>query len=301
MSSAVVLVSGGAAVTPFTTPDAAAAQGLAAGNTMTALRQHFLDRGALVFTAPARIGAGEISEDTGWQGFSDVPTVLPADVTVNAVGDIDVAGASLSAFLTYLHDEYHVDELDIVAHSMGGLFSRSAIRQGREQGALWTVKRLVTLGTPWSGSFLGDYRVGDLALADAHGDAITEKILQEFDAYATENSQGAAEELPQRKFDGPDGWNARQGNALAEVKATLVAGSYFHASTSPESLWPHDGLVAAYSALAKGVSDDVLPHRAEHTFDNVHSIFVADAVGLPWEHALTWNPAVFDVIDDALA
>src|SRR6187431_1441869 len=42
MSRAVVLVSGGAAVTPFTSPDFAAAGGLPAGNTMSALRSYFL-------------------------------------------------------------------------------------------------------------------------------------------------------------------------------------------------------------------------------------------------------------------
>lgn len=59
MTAAVVLVSGGAAVTPYTDTAHAAASGLAAGNTMTALRAHFLERGIRVFTAPARIGAGE--------------------------------------------------------------------------------------------------------------------------------------------------------------------------------------------------------------------------------------------------
>ena len=67
MTHAVVLVSGGAAVTPFTTPDAAAASGLAAGNTMTALREHLLARGTTVFTAPARVGPGEVTNDPGWR------------------------------------------------------------------------------------------------------------------------------------------------------------------------------------------------------------------------------------------
>jgi hypothetical protein len=184
---------------------------------------------------------------------------------------------------------------------MGGLFSRSAIRQGKENGRAWTVRRLVTLGTPWTGSFLGDYRAGDLSLAEAHGDPTTEMILQAFDGYAAEVSQGAAEELSERSFAGPEGWNARQGDALAGIPVTLLAGSYFHAATAPERLWPHDGLVAMSSALATSVSAEVLPDRREHRFDDVHSIFVADAVGLPWDRALTWDPSVFEVVDGALA
>src|SRR5690606_18442630 len=99
--SVVVLVSGGAAVTPYTTPSAAARQGQAAGNTMTALRARLLAAGHEVYTAPARIGVGEVREDTGWEGFGDVPEILPAALTINAVGEIDAAGAKLAAFLDH--------------------------------------------------------------------------------------------------------------------------------------------------------------------------------------------------------
>ncbi len=105
MADAVVLVSGGAAVTPYTAPEHAAASGLAAGNTMTALRSSFLDRGVRVFTAPARIGPGQVRADAGWQGFDDVPVVLPAEVTINAVGRVDDAGAALAGFLRWLAAE----------------------------------------------------------------------------------------------------------------------------------------------------------------------------------------------------
>ena len=57
MSRAVVIMSGGDAVSPFATPDAACGRGFAAGNTDTALREHLLDRGHQVFTAPARTAA----------------------------------------------------------------------------------------------------------------------------------------------------------------------------------------------------------------------------------------------------
>ncbi|MBN9171525.1 MAG: hypothetical protein J0I50_06490, partial [Microbacterium sp.] len=76
-----MLVSGGAAVTPYTTPEAAAAQGLEAGNTLTAIRRHLLDAGLTVFTAPASLGGEPVVRDAGWQGFDQVPVVLPARVT----------------------------------------------------------------------------------------------------------------------------------------------------------------------------------------------------------------------------
>ena len=49
---AVVIMSGGDAVSPFTTPDLACAVGLAAGNTATALRDRLLAEGHQVYTAP---------------------------------------------------------------------------------------------------------------------------------------------------------------------------------------------------------------------------------------------------------
>ena len=57
-SHAVVIVSGGAAVSPFTTPTQACGSGLAAGNTDTALREALLKAGHQVFTSPAAAGEG---------------------------------------------------------------------------------------------------------------------------------------------------------------------------------------------------------------------------------------------------
>jgi pimeloyl-ACP methyl ester carboxylesterase len=300
MTHAVVLVSGGAAVTPFTTPDAAAASGLAAGNTMTALRGHLLAGGANVYTAPARAGAGEVVEDPGWQGFAGVPIVLPAEVTVNSVGRIDDAGAALAGFLVRLAEEHGVDEFDVVGHSMGGLFARSAIaalRAGRGPA----VRRLVTLGTPWAGSLLGDHLDGTVSLDDAKGDDATRGILERTSEFADENSQGAAAEVGARFLTGPDGWNAAQAGVLDGIPVTVVAGTWFAAASEPAQLWPHDGLVARRSALAEPVDVAVLPTRVSAEFDDVHSIFFADAFELPWERALTWDPAVFATVDAALS
>ncbi|WP_295788157.1 triacylglycerol lipase [uncultured Microbacterium sp.] len=296
MADAVVLVSGGAAVTPYTDPERAAGSGLAAGNTMTALRAHLLDRGIRVFTAPARIGAGEVSEDVGWQGFGDVPVVLPAEVTINAVGRVDDAGVALAGFLRRLAADEGVSRVDLVGHSMGGLFSRAAIRELGDGGP--RVERLVTLGTPWDGSVLGDFLDGEVSEGDAHGDPATLQIFAEARPYAQANSEGAADEVSRRFLRG---WNQAQAGVLDGIPVTAIGAGYFAAATDPVQLWPHDGLVSMTSGRADEVPAAVLPHVDRHAFpDHVHSIFFAEAFGLPWERARTWDPEVFAVVDAAL-
>lgn len=296
MTDAVVLVSGGAAVTSYTDPERAAASGLAAGNTMTALRTHFLDRGIRVFTAPARIGAGEVREDAGWQGFSEVPVVLPAEVTINAVGRVDDAGVALAGFLRWLSAEHELGSVSLVGHSMGGLFSRAAIREMSGNGP--RVDRLVTLGTPWDGSVLGDFLDGEISEADAKGDPATLQIFTEVRPYADANSQGAAAEVSRRFLRG---WNDAQAGVLDGIPVTAIGAGYFAAATEPRQLWPHDGLVSLASGRADEVPSAVLPRVQRHSFpDHVHSIFFADAFSLPWERALTWDPEVFAVVDGAL-
>jgi len=133
---ALVIVSGGDAESPFTTPQQACASGLAAGNSDTALREHLLAAGHMVFTSPAKSGPGTIAASLGFGGFADGPDPLPAVLTVNSVGDIDQAGHNLAAFWMYLQQTYGVTELDVVGHSMGGLFARAAIRVLKEQLSL---------------------------------------------------------------------------------------------------------------------------------------------------------------------
>jgi len=295
MADAVVLVSGGAAVTPYTDPDRSAATGLAAGNTLTALRAHLRERGVPVFTAPARLGVGEVRADAGWQGFDDVPVVLPADVTINSVGAIDDAGAALAAFLRWLAGEHALSSVDVVGHSMGGLFARAAIRELASDGP--RVERLITLGTPWDGAVLGDAVAGEITDADAHGDPATSTILAQAREYAAAHSQGAAEQVA-RGFLRP--WNVAQAGVLDDIAVAAIGAGYFAAATEPVQLWPHDGLVSLRSGRADDVPAAVLPRVERHSFvDDVHSIFFADAFGLPWERALTWNPEVFAVVDAA--
>ncbi|HOY83655.1 MAG TPA: hypothetical protein PLB92_16100, partial [Rhodoglobus sp.] len=158
-----------------------------------ALRGHLLARGHRVFTSPAMNARGPVVDQlVGFGPFGGMPIVLPEHLTVNSTGDIDLAGEHLARFLTYLHTDHGVDTLDIVAHSMGGLFSRSAIRLLQLMQSPLRVRSLTTLGTPWQGSVVGDFTNGDVDLSAAVDDAFLERVLNEFQVRAASLPVGAA-------------------------------------------------------------------------------------------------------------
>ena len=86
---------------------------------------------------------------------------------------------------------------------------------------------------------------------------------------------------------------------LDDLEVTLVAGDDLNWSAGA-SVSPNDGLVATASALADEVSARVLPRRVAHTFPDAHSVFFGDLLGLPWARALTWDPAVLQVVIAAI-
>lgn len=297
--NAVVIVSGGAAESPFTTPTSACATGLAAGNTDTALRAHLLAADYAVFTSPAKVGGGVISASPGFGGFSDGPGPLPAEMTVDSVGDMDLAGEHLAAFLGFLYDEHAVRIVDLVGHSMGGLFSRAAIRILDETSSPLHVRSLTTLGTPWQGSFAADVRLGttdvDLAGDDETMRTIIRAAVAEGDMYPG----GASDEVSwSYLMDG--GWNDRQAGVLDDIPVTLIAGDRLRRDGGDRRVWPNDGLVTVDSALAVEIGSDVLPRRNVEVFPDVHSIFFSDQLGLPWEAGLTWDPDVLAFVAETI-
>jgi pimeloyl-ACP methyl ester carboxylesterase len=300
MSTAVVIVSGGAAISPFTTPDAGCGQGLSAGSTDTGLREGLLAAGFTVYTSPANVGNHPVTADPDANGFADPPEVLPVELTVNAVGAIDDAGERLAAFLTFLAGREGLDAFHLVAHSMGGLFSRAAIRVLRDQGSALRIASLTTLGTPWNGSYAADHANGDLPVAIAGGHPVTEQIMADFVTLRDNVSGGAGEQVTLRYLAGDDGWNARQAGVLDGIPLTIIAGDHFQLDGGDSAAWPHDGLVQLGSAVAAGVPQQVASPRRVLVVPDVHSIFFTDAVGLPWERALTWDPAVLAAVIDAL-
>jgi triacylglycerol lipase len=144
--NAVVLVSGVESDTPFSTPDPSCAgqEGPAWAPTIApALRTG----GVAVFTAPAG--------PDGLLSFSCTaggPDVSPGQI-INSNGDVDVNGQALAAFLTFLQQNYGLEQVQLVSHSDGGLWSRSAITQ---QTGGPTILSLTTIGTPHTGSFVAD-------------------------------------------------------------------------------------------------------------------------------------------------
>ncbi|WP_349271434.1 lipase family alpha/beta hydrolase [Mycolicibacterium parafortuitum] len=299
---AVVVVSGGNATSPFTTPEQSCGSGLAAGNTDTALRRDLLDHGYRVFTSPAMAGRGPVVDQDGFGAFGDCPVTLPENMTVNSTGSIDTAGEHLARFLTYLRDTHGVTDIDVVGHSMGGLYSRAAFRVLQSLGSPLRIRSLTTIGTPWQGSYLSDYANGITPKSDCLGDRFCEVAMDGMQAEVTRLVSGSGREVNQAYLMGPDGWNEYQAGVLDGIPVTLIAGDRFTAPAAGANpaVWPNDGIVAATSALAVDVSDRVLPHRQCFTFDDTHSIYVSNEAGLPWETGLTWDPRVHDVVRDAI-
>ncbi|BBX71719.1 alpha/beta hydrolase family protein [Mycolicibacterium psychrotolerans] len=301
LGRAVVIVSGGDAVSPFTTPDDACRSGLAAGNTDTALRENLLAAGHTVYTSPAMAGRGPVIDQSGFGAFGDCPITLPDTMTVDSTASIDLAGEHLARFLTHLHDTRGVNVVDVVGHSMGGLYSRAAFRVLQSLGSPIRIRSLTTLGTPWEGSFLSDYANGITTLADCAGDAYCEKASLAMAEEVTRLQAGSGREVNQGYLMGPQGWNEFQAGVLDGIPVVVVGGARFARPAPVDPMvWPNDGIVSNRSALATDISDRVLPHRRCVSFDDTHSIFVADSVGLPWETGLTWDPRVFDVVRSAI-
>lgn len=298
MSAAVVIVSGGDAVSPFTTPAAACATGLAAGNTNTYLREQLLGAGFEVYTAPTMNARGLVvdADPDSFGAFGGQPEVLPAHMTVISNGDIDNAGEHLARFVDYLRETYGVTEVAFVGHSNGGLFSTAATRVLRDTGSPVRVRSIVTLGTPWMGTMPLRVAYGEVPEEALLGDETALAIVKALHAHADETDIGLARQNTYKYLLGDDGWLASQAGVLDDVPVLLIGGTWLaHDGGDPE-VWPFDGFVASHSALAKGVPAEVIPQRQERSFRVSHSIFVADALGEPWETGMTWNPEVLEAV-----
>ncbi len=297
---AVVIVSGGDAVSPFTTPGEACASGLAAGNTDTALREALLAAGHEVYTAPAMNARGPVQEPdpTSFGAFGDCPPQLPAHMTIVSTGDIDNAGEHLARFIQHLHDAYGITEVDFVGHSNGGLFARAAIRVLTEIGAPVKATSLVTLGTPWMGGNPLRIIAGEVPESECQGQ---ESCLAFVEAMRQTKSLGLVEQDTYGYLLGDDGWNAAQAGVLDDVPTLLIGGTFLDADGGDPEFWPNDGLVSEYSALAKGVGDEVLPQRSCASFPLLHSIYIAEMLDEEWQVGMTWNTEVLETVAGFLA
>ena len=284
---AAVIVSGGGSTSPFTTPDAACSVGLAAGNTDTALRATLLEAGITTFTAPVTVGGGEAVADPGWSGFAEPPHVLPSDMTVDSVGDVEESAACLARFLGHLHVEYGVRDVDIVAHSLGGVIARSAHMQMHAAGAPVRIISLTSIGTPWLGSFVRHYDRESMPMPEPAA-----SFAYSLMAHMRQGGRLVAQ------ADAPPLWSAGKEHGLDGLALTRIAGTYFTGEGEP---YPHDGMASRTSVFAAGADPVVFPSASCHEVPDVHSISFARVMNLEWERSITWDPRVMDLVVAAIA
>ena len=286
---AVVLVSGTAATTPFTTPKSACKTGYSAGNTWAFLRNYLTQRGYKVYTAPASLGGVKVTEtNDAYNGpFGKCPKQLPAKMTINAIGPVDRSGSSLARFLRYLRSEYGVTKVDLVGHSLGGFIGRAGIREVRFNGPSMKFTSYSTIASPWDGTFLANPKSPADPLSACDGFAVCESFINSLLAVP-----GIEMLIANLKPSNTAVWNAAQDGVLDGIPVTLMAGTYFTKPGGAPDIWPNDGVAQLESAWAQGVSNKLLPHRACYSWPFTHSIFISKELGLPDDDALTWSPLV---------
>lgn len=302
---AVVLVSGGAISTPFTTPTQACRDGdgfLAAGNTYTALRRYLLGKGKRVFTAPAMETWGVVKEppkDTVGP-FTGCPRQLPESMTIMSTGDWNAGGERLARFLGYLRTEYGVTDVDLVGHSNGGMWSRAAIKVLKDTNSPIKVRSLTTLSAPHLGATPPRFHAGEIDSSACAGNAFCEQSVKGWGQIVKALDKGLSALNTAKYTSGPNGWNAAQGDALRGIPVTLLAGSYFQAAGGDPTLWPYDGTVPRFSAWAQDVSSDIIPWRTCWQGPFVHWIGWSDLLGIPRDTALTDNPEAMARVNQAI-
>ena len=248
---AVLLVSGFNTETPFTTPDPFCdGQGGPEWNPPTGPAAALKAAGHDVFTAPVRRKRDPILAPCPAVG-SPLP---PLSAYIDSNADIDANGAALAELIGFLRDEYGVERLQVLAHSAGGLWARSAITQNGAYEGL-EIRSLTTLGTPHTGSFLADLAI---ALQDSKCDlpnrteqALCKGLRDLADLIALELGEAATRELTN---DFLATWNPQQ--RLGSCRVTGIAGTFVDLPLPVSRYYdPADGEVGEASALAERSHD----------------------------------------------
>ncbi|MEI6622234.1 MAG: hypothetical protein WCP28_10045 [Actinomycetes bacterium] len=163
-TDAVVLVSGFASDTPFTSPGkVCTAPNMSAGGTWSTIDAALQAAGVPVFTVPeteykygvpnapvpvqvdpAAIGVGTCAQPQ-----------LPATMTMDTAGDFDLNSSILANYLGYIHAQFGVQRVWLIGHSDGGLWSRGAMDYTSFMPGI-QVQSITTIDTPWTGSFLAN-------------------------------------------------------------------------------------------------------------------------------------------------
>lgn len=295
-SEAVVLVGGGGSKTPFVTPQRPCRQGPPAGKTLTPLYSALNRAGLRTYTAPTMPGGGPVVIPTSAGSSSDCGKTLPARYTIDSSGSLNAGGKHLAVFLRYLARSRGVTSFHLVGYSIGGNYARSGIEHLRASHSGLTVRSLSTLGTGWRGVYAAEIAAGDLPISSCSGQQICQALVQAWiDSYSGTSSPALVQST-RRYLDGTRhnrGWNYRQRGALSGIPVTLFGGDYFRLTGASRDVWPNDGSVSLWSALAQGLPSRILPADARrYTFPVVHSQWVAGPLGLPDSVQIPANPAV---------
>lgn len=291
-----VMVSGVGSISPYTTPTEACEAGLSAGSTDAYVRDYLIAEGIDVYTAPVMMGPVEVvSSATLEEGgpFGDCPQQLSPDLTIDSIGSVFTGGEHLAAFINYLNEEYGVTEVDLIAHSLGGIFTRNGIKALQDDGSPVTVRSLTTIGSPWEPVMLAVPPYDPENACD--GSEICKEVLGML--IPIEPVRQIVDFFQPESFDA---WTNDQEGVLNDIPVTLIAGTYFTKEAGRADKWPNDGYVQYSAATARSVPESVLPIRACFVQPYTHSPFTSALVGDTPESAITWNDQTGQIVANAI-
>lgn len=296
-TDAVVLVSGITTTTPFTTPSATCTGTYPRGLTWSYDGARFASAGYPVYTAPVNYGTGPVVADP--PEFSRCAAQLPASMTINSRGDIYANARALASFIGYLHSQFGVSTVRLVAHSYGGLWTRGAMPLASSYFPAVQVQSITTLGTPHLGSFMADIGEGvdpSLCGSDLACKTIAELLIAFRETYyEPAMSQATAAAVTQ--------WNAGQGTSLRGIPVTAIGGDAISIKgESSPYVSPNDLLIGISSAQAVGLqASGVIPELSCFpALPDVHSNTFLPFVPSV-KHSLLSDPAVVTDVEQTLA
>jgi triacylglycerol lipase len=256
---AVVLVSGFDTTTPFSTsaPSCAGQEG-ETWSPATGVAASLKQAGYTVFTAPTL--QSETSPPAPCLGTGQ--TAPPAAATIDTNGDIDANGRALIALFQFLASNYGVTSVQLVGHSDGGLWSRSAIGQMDANATdPLTVQSLTTMGTPHTGSFGADLAVtlngGTCDLSNEIEQLLCEGMLDVIQAEFGDLGPATIEQLTSSFLQG---WNEKQ---AIGCPVRVLGGTYVDVPLPGYRYYdPNDGIVgiaSAHAAAATSILGQPIP------------------------------------------
>lgn len=283
-SDAVVLVSGFTTNTPFTTSDpSCAGQEGPTWDPANGVAATLRANGYAVFTAPVKPAADQPATPCAPNGGATPP---PSDY-INSNGDVNANGQALGGLFAFLKDNYGVNKIDLVTHSDGGIWSRSAITQQKNFPGV-TINSLTTLGTPHTGSF-----EADIAEDLDNGKCTTGKpIVKGLCVFLRAIAESVLSQLgptavKELSSDYMTTWNTEQ--TIGDCRVTGIAGTYFKIPLDPSQLPtyynPSDVLVGQASALGQAstsIFNTPIPAPGIPNFVNGGSFPVVHSATFSW-------------------